>query len=386
MADLPTGGHPARSSHPQSPGAAGIRRPLRVAQLSFWFVHAEQFCDLAVQTPGVQLTVLWDSDVARGERYAAQYGVPFEPDVERLLARGDVDAVSLCAEPFRHPDLAEAAAAAGKHMLIEKPMAADLDGAARIVRAVEGAAGVQAMPAYNLRFHPVSLALKQLVDSGELGRLTRARRLHGHSMAYERGGFDGRRIAELLGWGDPVAERRDSLFFAGSHAALWFTWMFGVPESVQCASSTVTPHLPVEDNSIVLMKYRDGLIATMESSETMLAQPTVAEIYGTDAVAVQTAGNLPSTRVWNLDCTPLRVFRRASAEWVVPALPPQFLRHELEYSPPGQFFLSLLAGRPVPTTVRDGYDSLALLVAAQEAAREGREVRVQPWTMSGAVS
>lgn len=360
-------------------------RPLRVAQLSFWFVHAEQFCDLAVQTPGVQLTVLWDSDAARGERYAAKYGVPFEPDVERLLARDDVDAVSLCGEPFRHPELAEAAAAAGKHMLIEKPMAADLEGAARIVRAVDSA-GVQAMPAYNLRFHPVSLALKQVVGSGELGRLTRARRLHGHSIAYERGDFDGRRIADVLGWGDPVAERRDSLFFAGAHAALWFQWMFGVPESVQCVTTTATPNLTVEDNSIVVMKYRDGMIATMESSETMLAQPTVAEIYGLDGVAVQTTGNLPSTRVWNLDATPLRVFRRASAEWVVPALPPQFLRHELEYSPPGQFFLALLAGRPVPTTVHAGYDSLALLVAAEEAAREGREVQVRPWLMAGAAS
>lgn len=361
-------------------GAVGgaRERPLRVAQLSFWFVHAEQFCDLAVQTPGVALTAVWDSDVARGERYAAKYGVPFERDVERLLARDDVDAVSLCAEPFRHPELAEAAAAAGKHMLIEKPMAADLEGAARIVRAVEDA-GVQAMPAYNLRFHPVSLALKALVDSGELGPLARARRLHGHSMAYERGHFDGRRIAEVLGWGDPVAERRDSLFFAGTHAALWFQWMFGVPETVQCMTSTVTPYLSVEDNSIVLMRYADGLIATMESSETMLAQTTVAEIYGLDGVAVQTAGNLPSTRVWNLDCTPLRVFRRASAEWVVPALPPQFLRHELAFSPPGQFFLALLSDQPVPTTVKDGYDSLALLVAAEEAAREGREVRVRPW-------
>lgn len=357
-------------------------RPLRVAQLSFWFVHAEQFCDLAVQVPGVELVGLWDNDPDRGARYAVKYGVPFEPDLEKLLADPELDAVSLCAEPFRHPDLVEAAAAAGKHVLIEKPMAADLEGAARIVRAVERA-GVQGMPAYNLRFHPVSLALKELVDSGELGRLTRGRRLHGHSLAYERGGMDGRRIPTVLGWGDAVAERRDSLFFAGSHAALWFQWMFGCPETVQCATSTATPGLPVEDNSIVLMRYADGLLATMESSETMLAQPAVAEIYGTDAVAVQTVGNLPSTRVWNHDTTPLRVFRRSTSEWVAPALPPQFLRHELSYSPPGQFFQALLTGRPVPTDVRDGYDSLAILVAAEEAAREGAAVRVRPWSAMG---
>lgn len=130
----------------------------------------------------------------------------------------------------------------------------------------------------------------------------------------------------------------------------------------------------------MLMTFDDGLLATMESSETMLAQPLVAEVYGTEGVAVQTVGNLPSTRVWNLDHTPLRVFHRATQEWVVPAMPPQFLRHELAFSSPGQFFTALMEGRPVPTSVEDGYDSLALLVAAEQAARDGAEVTVQPWT------
>lgn len=362
------------------PGVPAISSdaPLRVAQLSFWFVHAEQFCQLARTTPGVELVTVWDSDVDRGERQASRFGVPFEPDLDRLLASDDIDAVSLCAEPFRHPGLVEAAAAAGKHLLIEKPLAADLDGAARIVRAVENA-GVQAMPAYNLRFHPVSLAAKSVVDTGQLGRLARVRRLHGHSLAYERGDFDGRRIPAVLRWGDPVAERRDSLFFSGTHAALWFQWMFGVPRSVQCMTGTAIEGLAVEDNSVVVMRYDDGLLATMESSETMLAQQTVAEVYGTEGVLVQTAGNLPSTRVWNHDSTPLRIFRRQTGEWTIPALPPQFLRHELAYSSPGQFFMALLQRRPVPTTVRDGYDSLAILVAAEEAARRGTEVEVRPW-------
>lgn len=145
-----------------------MRKSLRVAQLSFWFVHAEQFCLAAQSAPDVELVAIWDSNGERGSQRASHYGVPFYDDVEALLERDDIDAVSLCAEPFRHPDLAEAAAAAGKHMLIEKPMAADLEGAARIVRAVEEH-GVRAMPAYNLRFHPVAARVKELVDDGTAG-------------------------------------------------------------------------------------------------------------------------------------------------------------------------------------------------------------------------
>lgn len=200
---------------------------LRVAQLSFWFVHADQFCAQALATPNVELVGVWDNDREPGERKAAEIGVPFEPDRDRLLARPDLNAVSLCAEPFHNPELVEATAQAGKHILIKKPMAADLEGAARIVGAVERH-GVHLMPAFNLRYHPVSLKLKELVETGAVGLIGRVRRLHGHSALYERGGFEYQGIARAGRWGDPVAERRDSLFFAGSHGALWFQWMFGV--------------------------------------------------------------------------------------------------------------------------------------------------------------
>jgi predicted dehydrogenase len=284
----------------------------------------------------------------------------------------------LCAEPFRHPELAEAVAAAGKHMIIEKPMASDLEGAARIVRAVEEH-GVKAMPAYNLRFNPVAERVKELVDAGVAGRIARVRRLHGHFMEFERGRFDVRQIADFEDWRDPRAERRDSLFFAGSHSALWFRWMFGSPESVQCMTTTATPGLPVEDNSVVLLRYSQRFAGIMESSETMLAQGAVTEIYGTEGVILQLRGNLPSTRVWNRAMTPLMVFRRETEEWELPALPPQFLRHERRHSSFGRFFDALLRDEPVPTDVYDGYDSIAILTAAEESTKQGWEVQVESW-------
>lgn len=351
---------------------------LGVAQLSFWFIHAHQFCIQALETEGVDLVAAWDPDPARGKRYAHEYDIPFIADLDELLARDDIEAVSLCAEPFRQPLLAEATAAAGKHMLIEKPVAGDLAGAERLVRAVE-AHGVQAMPAYNLRHHPVAQEVKRLVDTGTLGRLARVRRLHGHSYAYERGEFDARRIGEHLGWHDPVAERRDSLFFAGSHVALWLQWMFGSPSHAIASTTTVTHALPVEDNSVALLDYPDGFLVTIENSETILAQGTVTELYGTDAVALHRFGNLPSTRVWNHDMSPLLIFRRATEEWEAPRLPPAFLRHEWQHNSPGQFFHALCEDHPVPTDVYDAYDSIAILSAIEEAARSGCRIPVQSW-------
>lgn len=354
-------------------------KKLRVAQLSFWFVHSQQFCALARSTEHVEIVSCWDNDPVRGRDNADRWGIRFEPDLQQLLSRDDIDAVSICAEPFRNSALVEASAKAGKAILVEKVMAPDLQSAERMVRAVQKYR-VPAMPAYNLRFHPAAQAMKEMIDAGALGQLSRVRRLHGHSTAYERHEFDGRAIISEMNWADPMAEKRASLFFSGSHAALWFIWMFGPPAYVQGVATTTTSHLPVEDNAVILMEWGNGMIGTMESSETLLAQGPVAEIYGLDGVLIQYSGDLPGTRVWNRDHTPLRYFNRRTAEWTFPNIPPEFLRHELKYSSPGVFFQHLLAGKELPTDIIDGYNSIAILAAAEEALSTHERVAVKTWT------
>ena len=352
---------------------------LRVAQLSFWFVHSQQFCSLAKSTENVELVTCWDDNLARGSNNARHWGISFEPDLERLLARDDIDAVSICGEPYLNSVLVEAAAKAGKAILVEKVMAPDLKSAERMIHTVEENQ-VAAMPAFNLRYHPVAEAIKEMVESGELGRLSRVRRLHGHSLAYENRDFDGGRIMSEMNWVDPVAEKRAALFFSGSHTALWFIWMFGPPKYVQAMATTSTSFLPVQDNAIILMEWPNGMIGTMESSETVLAQGPVTEIYGLDGVVLQYSGNLPATRVWNRDFTPLRYFNRRTAEWKIPSLPPEFLRHEARYSSPGVFFQCLLKGSELPMNLIDGYNSIAILVAAEEALKRHERVDVGSWS------
>lgn len=348
-------------------------RRIGVAQLSYWFVHAEEFCHRALTTPGVELVAAWDSDEPRGRGHSAAYGVTFDHDLERLLRRDDIQAVSICAEPFRQPALVEAAAAAGKHVLIEKPMAGSVDGAKRIVAAQERY-GVQVMPAYNLRYHPLAAVVKSIVDDGMLGDIVRVRRLHGHYFEAEDAQFDAAKFS--ADWGDPVEEHRDSLFFAGSHVALWYTWMFGLPSSISCMRYNVIPGLPVEDNSTALLNYQDRFTGVMEVSETLIAQQAVSEIYGTDGVVIQRRGNLPSTRVRDSSRSPVLIFDRKKNEWRAPALPPHFLRHESEYNSVGVFFNALLRDEPVPDGPVSGLNSIAILQAAETAAKERREVEL----------
>lgn len=357
-----------------------------VAQLSFWFGHANGFCALASRHPGVELVAVWDDDTARGRERAEHFGTQFDADLERLLARKDVHAVSLCAEPDKHPALVEAAAAAGKDIVVEKAMSGDLSGATRIVEAVRRN-GVRLFPAFNLAWNPVPLLVKEIVDSGRLGSLGRVRRSHGHFGYAESGGFRYRDIAGNAGWGDPVAERRGSLYFIASHSALWFQWMFGPPRSVAAMTSTLSEDLPVEDNSTVLLRYppsdragqERGFVGIMESSATQGATPLVAQLAGTRGDLVQFRGDLPSTRVWGPQPQPLAIFDRVERSWTYPELPPYFSRSEYEFSPHGRFLDALVAEEELPVDEIDGYNSIAIIVAAEQADREGREIEVRAW-------
>lgn len=359
---------------------------LGVAQLSFWFGHADGFCKLAQRHPGVELRAVWDADVRRGQARATTYETTFEPDLDTLLARDDIQAVSMCAEPFRHPELVEAAAAAGKDIVIEKVMAGDLDGATRIVTAAQKH-GVRLFPAFNLAWNPVPQRVKEIVADGRLGTLSRVRRSHGHFGYGEHGGFSYPEIGERAGWGDPVAEKRNSLYFVGAHSALWFQWMFGPPTSVMAMTSTLSDGLPVEDNSIVLLRYppgtrpghEKGFVGVMESSFTQGAVPLVTQISGRAGDLVQYRGDLPSTRVWGPQPQPLAIFDRAEQEWTYPELSPYFTRSEFAYSPHGRFLDAIVADEPLPVDEVDGFNSIAILVAAEESDRAGREIPVAAW-------
>ena len=110
----------------------------------------------------------------RGEDYvrdhADHFGAEYLTDYHDVLARDDVDLVSLMCHPSRAADLAEAIAAAGKHIVRDKPMCATAAQADRIVRAVANA-GVQMLVTHNVRYAPPLVQARDAVRDGQIGRL-----------------------------------------------------------------------------------------------------------------------------------------------------------------------------------------------------------------------
>lgn len=146
---------------------------LKVAIASFAHTHAASYAWLLGQMPDVEVLSA-DPDGAaapdagpRGAEFAAELGVPYVDSYDELFAWGP-DAVVVTSENAGHRALVERAAAAGAHVLCEKPLATEVaDGEAML--AACAAAGSILMIAYPVRFAPSYLRLRAMVEAGRLG-------------------------------------------------------------------------------------------------------------------------------------------------------------------------------------------------------------------------
>src|SRR5712691_10247158 len=128
--------------------------------------HARAIAD----TPGARLVAVCRSDPARAAEAESEFGVPCETSYDALLARTDVDAVILCTPSGQHAAQTVAAAGAGMHVLVEKPMALTLADADAMIAACR-AAGVSLGVSFQRRTEPTYQAVREAIAAGELGRL-----------------------------------------------------------------------------------------------------------------------------------------------------------------------------------------------------------------------
>jgi len=358
-----------------------------IALLSFVHPHQPGWAQTFKADPRVRVVCAWDTDAARGQAAAERLGVPFVPALDDVLGRADVDAVTICSSNDAHADLAVAAARAGKHIMMQKPMATTVVDCDRVVEAVE-AAGVLYYQSHNLRFDPVHQEIKRLVDAGEIGRIGIARRRHSHAFA-----LTNQETLDRQTLADPGRSGGGAFMDEGAHVALWFLWMFGAPRSVSgMVATTLTPQRPgIDDNGVLLYRYDGNMIGLHQSSWTELASTSTIELSGERGVIVANGTDISSSRSFAGEPV-LRVWRHnpagpaggsppgaatgrtggtAAGEWVVPdvQLPPNRLTGTAR-----AFVELLLMGGPSPADARVGRTAVEMVLAGYRSSSEGREV------------
>ena len=157
----------------------------------------------------------------RGRQAAQAYGMEYRRDPGDVIDDPRVTAVLVTSETNRHADLIELAAAAGKHVLCQKPLATTLADCDRIIAAIRQA-GVKFSMAFQMRHDPVNQKIKELLDAGAVGRVAVARRRHAIGALLSPEFVNGPTHWHV----DPVVNV--GMFFDDAmHAADWFYWLLG---------------------------------------------------------------------------------------------------------------------------------------------------------------
>ena len=142
--------------------------PIRVAVLGFWHVHAAEYAARVRQHPDTELVAVWDDDPDRGRAAAEAVEAAFVDDLDKLLARDDIDAVTVTTATSAHRAIMLSAAQAGKHIFTEKLLAPTVAEAEEIIDTADkaGIALVVSLP-------PAAdtQAILGQLDEGRLGEL-----------------------------------------------------------------------------------------------------------------------------------------------------------------------------------------------------------------------
>jgi predicted dehydrogenase len=336
---------------------------VKIGILSFAHYHANFWAEALRDSPDAELAGIWDDDAGRGQAAAEQYGTRFEPDIDALLAA--CDGVAVCSATLHHADLIERAAAAGRHILCEKPLATTLADCDRIEAAVRGA-GVSFMQSFPKRFDPVNHEVRRLVRDGELGQIMLMRVRHGH--LYGLGPGHGMPWCE-----DPELSGGGALLDEGVHGADFIRWMFGPPESVMAMISHVALGHALENLGLAVFRYPDGLLCELAASTTFAAGDNSIELFGTKGAAVLSGVDLASRDVTEGSFLKVCLLDgSAERHWQVSPIVPRFKTGGFHQQNALQFVETLKSGSAPPITLEEGRGALAMILAAYRSARSGR--------------
>lgn len=233
--------------------------------------HTQALRNIALFYPGIDFQVKLKCICSRRLEKAAEAAQlagfeSYTDDYRELLAREDIDVVSICTPNAQHEEMAIAAMKAGKHVYIDKPLSVTGESAGRIAK-VADEAGVFTQMVFNNRFVPSSLRAKQLIEEGKIGEVLtfNVRYLHSGSIDPNR----------PIGW--KQQKQGGVLLDLGSHALDLLTWMIGYPDKVFCKMHTLYNDRPTreggresilgEDHIAMMLEMPNGAIGAVEASK-----------------------------------------------------------------------------------------------------------------------
>lgn len=315
---------------------------------------------------GFQVTVCTDVNPQAAAKFATQYGVREAADYREVCRDAEVDFVDLCTPPNFRLEAVEACAEAGKHIQVQKPMAATLEAARRMIQTAR-AAGIQLGVVSQHRFDESSMFLARALAAGRLGKLIEADayvKWHRSAEYYARP-FKG-------SW---AGEGGGALISQAIHQVDLLQWWFGPARQVFGMWQLGALHkIESEDVVAAVVRYSQGATGVIQASTAIWpGYPERIEIHGTKGTAVVTGDRL--TR-WDVqedsgEPAPLRENSKSGASDPMAIALEPFERQFLDFGE------AIRAGRKPLVGGEEGYRALELVTAVYDSCRQGRMIELE---------
>jgi UDP-N-acetylglucosamine 3-dehydrogenase len=324
----------------------------------------------AYRAAGAVIRWCIDLDRSRAEALTRTLGQgEFASDYRRALDDPRVDAVSVCLPHHLHADVSSETAAAGKHVLCEKPVADTLANADRMIDAADQA-GVILMVAENERFNPIYHKARELLQDGVIGRPA--------LLQMNRECYLNRSFLEERRWFlDAHAAAGGIMMSGGVHDFETMRMLLGEVTSVYALRARQRfEEMEGDDTSIALVRFADGTVGTLVESFCMKSLTTAA---GPEVHTLRIDGDLGHLAV--VDPTTIRVF----SERADYALGGALVEHSIHVPPADTFALEIAhfmqcirTGDEPITSGRLQRRPLELVLAAYRSMETGRPARIPP--------
>jgi predicted dehydrogenase len=346
-----------------------MKTKLGLGVISFAHGHANLYCQRLATYDDVRLVAAWDDDPARGGAAAEQFGMRYSPHLEDLLDDPAIEGVIVTCETNRHAEMVLAAAAAGKHILCQKPMALTLEDCDRMAAAAQKAGVIFSM-AFQMRHDPSNRKIKELLEEGAIGKVGLLRRRHCIPVL-----FDENFVKGPSRWHIYPLQNMGMFMDDASHATDLIHWLLGKPQSVMAEIGNTLTQVAPDDTGVAIYRYANGAMAELLNSSVTLAGENTTEVYGDTGVIIQNHDDVPST---NIPLPPhpiaLKLYTRANPQWQDLGIPIPATHAERIAAVPRAFVDCLQQDLDPPATAADGRVSVEMVLGAYRSSQEGRRI------------
>lgn len=324
----------------------------RIGIMSFAHLHAFAYAGIVNALPNAKLAAVWDDDPKRGRAAAKQFRTTFVSGRDAFLASG-LDGVIVCSENIKHRPMVEAAAATGKWILCEKPIATRVEDAEAMIRVCDDA-GVGLGIAFPCRFVTPIVEARNRFAQGALGTLYAA-------ACTNNGQFPG-------GWfADPDLSGGGAVMDHTVHVADVMRWLTGKEfRRVYCACGNLLREgIPTDDVGSLQLEMDGGVIVSHVASWN---RPETFPTWGD--VTLELVGSKGVLRV-DAFKQKIDVYSDAAvkAEWA-------FWGDDANAALIRDFVESVHERRPPAASGEDGLRALEVTLAAYRSSESGKKVRV----------